>query len=575
MLRELHISNLAIIEKVDIEFGRGLNVFTGQTGAGKSLILGALELLLGLRGGGEDAAMFVRPGSSEARVSGVFEVARAATAEALGQILDQEIAPAEPILMTRRVLASGRSSVSVNGNAVTAAMLRQAGELLVDIHGQHDQQFLLKNANQLQILDAFADALELREQFAAVFSELRHSRQRLADLKASCQTRDDQLDLYRFQMEEIDAAAPEAGEYARTKSRYSVLKNLARLKEQSLAVLGGLAEGDEALLDNLGRLSAAVKDLVRLDESLGALAAQLEQGEDILRDAARELERYQDKLDVDEGQFEKIQQRLDELNAIIHKYARASAAGDDPLEAVLEYRRAIGEKAAALEADSQSLEGLEEEIAKLQRRLGQIGPELSRRRKDAARRLKTLVEAQFAELEMPEATFDVEIVTRKADDAGVDATGLDAVDFLVRTNPGQERLALRKIASGGELSRIVLGIKVILSRLDSVPTLIFDEVDSGLSGKALVAVAQRIAMVGESAQVLVVSHNAVMAAAAAHQILFEKHEADGRTVVTAHQLEHEERVAELARMIAGNQAGEITRRQARDMLEKMSQPGLF
>ncbi|MCE5276412.1 MAG: DNA repair protein RecN [Planctomycetaceae bacterium] len=588
MLCELHISNLAIIEKVDIEFGPGLNVFTGATGAGKSLILGALELLLGLRGGGEDAAMFVRPGSGEARVSGVFEVARPAMAAALGRLLDQEIAPSEPIVMTRRVLASGRSSVSVNGNAVTAAMLRQAGELLVDIHGQHDQQFLLKNANQLQILDAFADALELREQFAAVFSQLRDNRQRLADLKASCQARDDQLDLYRFQMEEIDAAAPAPGEYARTKSRYSVLKNLARLKEQSLAVLGGLAEGDEAVLDNLGRLSAAVKDLVRLDESLGELAVQFEQGEDILRDAARTLERYQDKLDVDEGQFEKTQQRLDELNAIIHKYAR-SAAGDDPLAAVLEYRRVIGEKAAALEADSQSLGGLEEEIAKLQRRLGQVGPELSRRRKDAGKRLKTLVEAQFAELEMPEATFDVEIVSRKADEPGVDGTGLDAVDFLVRTNPGQERLALRKIASGGELSRIMLALKTILADKDQITVLVFDEIDANIGDRLGATIGRKMRALAKGSggskktpanshahQIICITHLSQIAACADHHLQISKDVVDGadgrQTSASVRVLEGEARVRELAEMMAGKNPTPATLTHAKQLLAANQRP---
>ncbi|MCY2928962.1 MAG: DNA repair protein RecN [Planctomycetota bacterium] len=585
MLRELSISNLAIIEKADIELARGLNVFTGQTGAGKSLILGALELLLGLRGGGEDAAMFVRPGAAEARVSGVFEVASESTAARLAAVLDQPIKAGEPILVTRRVLASGRSSVAVNGSPVTAAMLKQAGEQLVDIHGQHDQQFLLKPSNQLAILDAFADALALRGQFAEIFHELSAARQRLAELRQSQEQRAEQLELYRFQIDEIDSAKLVAGEYEEARNRHSVLKNATKLKAQSAQVLEGLSEGDETVLERLGTMVKSLQELVRLDASLTDLAGQVEGGRGILQDVATALGRYQDRLDVDPGELQKVEERLDVLNRLIHKYARTAGAAEDAVAAVLEHRRQIGIKAERLEQDAVALGSLDEEIAKLQAQLGTLGRKLTRRRQEGVKKLRPLVEAQFRELEMNEAAFDVQIVTRGAGEAGGDATGLDDVEFLVRTNPGQEMLPLRKIASGGEISRIMLALKTILADKDQITVLVFDEIDANIGdrlgatiGRKLRALAngggakgEKGGKAGENAcQIICITHLSQIAACADHHLQITKDvvgpEAGRQTLTRVRVLEGEDRVRELAEMMAGAKPSETVIAHARDLL---------
>ncbi|MCY2924701.1 MAG: DNA repair protein RecN [Planctomycetota bacterium] len=583
MLRELSISNLAIIEKADIELARGLNVFTGQTGAGKSLILGALELLLGLRGGGEDAAMFVRPGAAEARVSGVFEVASETTAARLATVLDQPVKAGEPILVTRRVLASGRSSVAVNGSPVTAAMLKQAGEPLVDIHGQHDQQFLLKPSNQLAILDAFADALPLRTQFADVFHELSAARQRLGQLRQSQEQRAEQLELYRFQIDEIDSAKLVEGEYEEARNRHSVLKNATKLKAQSAQVLEGLSEGDETVLERLGTMVKSLQELVRLDASLVDLVEQVEGGRGILQDVAAALNTYQDRLDVDPGELQQVEERLDVLNRLIHKYARSVGAGEDAVAAVLEHRRQIGIKAERLEQDAVALDGLDEEIAKRQAQLETIGRKLTRRRQEGAKKLRPLVEAQFRELEMNEAAFEVQIVTRDAGEAGGDATGLDEVEFLVRTNPGQEMLPLRKIASGGELSRIMLALKTILADKDQITVLVFDEIDANIGdrlgatiGRKLRALAHggksgKSGKAGENAcQIICITHLSQIAACADHHLQITKDvvgpEAGRQTLTRVRVLEGEDRVRELAEMMAGAKPSETVIAHARDLL---------
>jgi DNA repair protein RecN (Recombination protein N) len=580
MLRELHISNLAIIEQIDIEFSPGLNVFTGQTGAGKSLILGALELLLGLRSGGEDAATFVRPGAAEARVSGVFELTCPALMQRLGEILDQPLKAGEGVLLTRRVSASGRSSVSVNGSPVTAAMLREAGSLLVDIHGQHDQQFLLKPANQLAILDSFAGATPLRQEFAAAFSALRAAQQRLAELTASEARRLELQDLYRFQLDEIDKAAPVAGEYQQARQRYTVLKNASALKSQSAQVLGALSEDDGSVLERLGGLVARIRELQRMDPSLEELAQGLAAAEAMLQDAGRTLGRYQDRLDVDGDELAQVQQRLDVLNHLIHKYARTAAPDADGLAAVLEHRRQVAAKLAELQDDSLAAGKLQGQIDQSAATVAALGTKLTRARTAAAGKLKALVETQFRELEMAEATFDVQVCTRGAEAA--DASGLDEVDFLIRTNPGQEQLPLRKIASGGEISRIMLALKTILADKDQVSVLVFDEIDANIGdrlgatiGRKMRALAggQRAGRKGPQAgshQIICITHLSQIAACAQRHLRISKEVVGAgkqrRTVAAVAVLEGQQRIAELAEMMAGKTPTAATIAHARELL---------
>jgi DNA repair protein RecN (Recombination protein N) len=611
MLRELHISNLAIIENIDIELAAGLNVFTGQTGAGKSLILGALELLLGLRDGGQDAATLVRPGCSEARVSGVFEVAGADLAERLGQVLDQPIAAGEGILITRRVSSAGRSSVSVNGLPATAGMLRQAGQLLVDIHGQHDQQFLLKPANQTAILDSFADATDTRRQFAGTLGELRDCQRRLAELRLSEGKRLDALELYRFQIEEIDSAGLRVGEYERVRDRYNVLRNAAHLQDLSAQMLGGLRDGDDTVIERLGALQRCGQELVRMDAGLTNLSVQLEQAGELLGDAARGLDRYQDSLEVDPSELAAVEERLDVLNKMIHKYAKAAEPGGDAVAAVLEYRRQTGLKVEQLDADAQTLGELDRQIVQYQKTLAATGQRLSALRRKAAARLKPLVEVEFRDLEMHEATFEVSLATRAADDPAIDSTGLDEMEFLVRTNPGQEVLPLRKIASGGEISRIMLALKTILADKDQVSVLVFDEIDANIGDRLGATIGRKMRALAHgqrpggqrpggarqgktvlqaqsespsavdpqscACQIICITHLSQIAACADHHIQIRKEvvEADGarQTLASVRVLTGEHRVQELAEMMAGARATDATIAHVRNLLAPAAPTG--
>jgi DNA repair protein RecN (Recombination protein N) len=578
MLQELHISNLAIIEQADIELRPGLNVFTGQTGAGKSLLMTALELLLGLRSGGEDTAMMVRPGASEARVSGLFELNDASLLRELCEIFDQEMPACEPLLITRRVSASGRSSASVNGAPVTADMLRRAGRLLINIHGQGDQQVLLKPSRQVEILDDFAGAADLRGQFAAALRELRDREQQRRHLSESEDKRRDMLDLYRFQLEEINAVDPQPGEYDALRSRCKKLRNIADIKSQAADVLDGLSEGDDSLAERLATLRKALADVCRMDEDAENIAAQLATADDILADAARELWAYQDRLDVDGGELRQAEARLDDLNRILHKYARSPELGTDPVEAVLAYRDRIAGQLAQLESDGQTLEALDRQIAESRQTLTDVGQKLSRRRKKAAAKLQAAVEAELHDLEMADAEFRVDLHTRDAADPAVGTSGLDDVEFLVRTNPGQDLLPLRKIASGGETSRIMLALKTILADADSVPTLIFDEIDSNIGDRLGATIGRKMqalghaGMQGPQRQILCVTHLSQIAASGDHHLKIAKHvEGEGedrRTLTTVDVLTGQARVDELADMMAGQNATRATATHARNLLKR-------
>lgn len=580
MLRELHISNLAIIEQADIELQPGLNVFTGQTGAGKSLLMTALELLLGLRSGGEDTAMMVRPRADEARVSGLFELDDGDLLKHLGEIFDQEMSPGEPVLITRRVSASGRSSARVNGAPATAAMLQQAGRLLINIHGQGDQQVLLKPLRQVEILDDFAGATALRSHFSAALRELRDREQQRRRLSESEDKRRDMIDLYRFQIDEINVVDPQPGEYDDLRSRCKKLRNIADIKSQAADVLAGLSEGDDPLTERLAAIRKALADVCRMDADAENIAKQLATADDILADVSRELWAYQDRLDVDGGELIQAESRLDDLNRILHKYARSVEPGRDPVEAVLAYRDRIAGQLAELESDGQTLEALDQQIAESRQTLADVGQKLSRRRKKAAAKLQAAVEAELHDLEMADAEFRVDLHTRDVADSAVGATGLDDVEFLVRTNPGQDLLPLRKIASGGETSRIMLALKTILADADSVPTLIFDEIDSNIGdrlgatiGRKMQALAHAGAQ-GPQRQILCVTHLSQIAASGDHHLKIAKHveghREDRRTVTTVEVLDKAARVEELADMMAGQNATRATATHARNLLKKQA-----
>ncbi len=630
MLRELHIANLAVIEDMTIAFTQGLNCFTGQTGAGKSLILGALEVLLGLRTG--PLAEMIRPGAAEARVSGVFELHDDWLIGQIAQAADLSVddAAGGELLITRKVFASGRSSASINGQPATAPMLRNVAELLVDVHGQHDHQYLLKPSNQLLILDAFGQTMAPRQRYGESYATLRQLRQTHHDLTVSRSLRRQQLELYEFQAHEIDAADVAAGEFETLRSRHTLLTNVQRIKRDAGAAHGALYEAEGAVVERLHAITHVLTELAELDAGLKDLAEQVRSSTLMLQEASYELSRHVERLDLDPGELAEIESRLNTLNRMAAKYAQGAVPGDDPLAVVLAYRQEIGRLIEELRGQDQDLGRLEKEMRKLETTLAEVGGELTAKRKEAAGRLRPRVEAQLKELGMTEAAFEVSFDEHEADAAGgtggngnadntddhtdasaltgplagIGPSGADRIEMMVRTNPGQPARPLRRIASGGEMSRIMLALKSILAQSDRVSVLVFDEIDANIGGRMGTVIGQKLrqlarggvidepevvktatkARKGKSPskraeagpsqelrhQVLCITHLPQIAAFAdrhfriAKEVVGKGADKETRTTVTV--LADAARVDELAEMLAGKNVTATTRQQVGELL---------
>jgi DNA repair protein RecN (Recombination protein N) len=553
MLRELHISNLAVISDARIELHPGLNCFTGATGAGKSLVIGALEVLLGLR----SPAEMLRAGVDEGRVSGVFEIAGKEQIEAIERATDVAVsADAGQILLTRRLYASGRSSISLNGSPITLSMLKVVAESLVDIHGQHDQQYLLKPSNQLDVLDQFGDLWGMRRKYHEVYLKLQEARQRLADLTAGRTLRQQQLELYRFQAKEIDGAELDAAEYAELGARSGVLRNLEKLKKEASATHSALYEVDGAVLERLKMMSAVLGELSMLDSNLKNVATGMRDATINLEEVAYDLSRYLDRLDLDPAESAEVEDRLNTINRVVNKYGKT-------VEDTVAYREEIAAKIAEMEKASDDLSSLENVIAPLTKELEKLGGELSAKRAATAKKLTPLVEKQLAELGMEKAKFTVTV--GKAAEA--QPSGLDVTEFVVQTNPGLTPQPLRKIASGGEMSRIMLAIKGILALSDRISVLVFDEIDANVGGRLGSIIGNKLRALASHHQVLCITHLPQIACYGDRHLTVRKDVKEGKTSTSVRVMDGAERLQEIAEMIGGQRITDVTRAQAGELLE--------
>jgi DNA repair protein RecN (Recombination protein N) len=554
MLRELHISNLAVITDARIELSGGLNCFTGATGAGKSLVIGALEVLLGLRNPGE----MLRPGAQEGRVSGVFDVTDPLILRRIETMSDVPVAQDGELLITRRLYASGRTSVSLNGNPITLGMLKQVAENLVDVHGQHDHQFLLKPSNQLEVLDQFGGLHSLRQEYHAVYEKHRQATSRLEELTASRTLRQQQLELYRFQADEIDAAELDPGEYEELGARSAVLNNLEKLKKEAGAVHGALYEADGAVLERLKMMVGVLGELSLLDAQLKDITQIMRDAAIGLEEVAFDLTRYLDKLDLDPTELADVEERLNTLNRMLNKYGQT-------VEAILAYRGEIGQKIKDLEQATDDLGSLQRQLEPLAKQMKTLAKDLSAARQASAKKLCPLVMKELAELGMEKAIFTVAFHHAEGAD-GFTAGGIDQIEFTVQTNPGQLALPLRRIASGGELSRIMLALKGILAQSDRTSVLVFDEIDANVGGRLGSVIGRKLRGLAQHHQVLCITHLPQIACYADHHLTVRKAVQGNQTATSVRIMQGEERIEELAEMIGGSRTTDVTRAQARELL---------
>jgi DNA repair protein RecN (Recombination protein N) len=468
------------------------------------------------------------------------------------------------LLLTRRLYASGRSSVSLNGSPITLGMLKQVGESLVDVHGQHDHQYLLKPSNQLDVLDKFGDLWPLRKRYHDAYEQVTETRRRIDELSANRTLREQQLELYRFQAEEIDGAQLDPAEYRELEARSSVLANLEKLKKDVGSTHAALYEADGSVLERLKMMGAILSEMSGLDANLKDTADNLRDATIQLEEVAFDLSRYLDKLDLDPGELTEVTDRLNTINRILNKYG-------DPLETTLAYRTEIGQKIQELERATDDYSSLHSRLQPLLGELKQLGEELTAKRQAVAKKLGPLIERQLAELGMEKAKFTVALSPATGTIAGesLSATpsGFDQIEFIAQTNPGQLAQPLRKIASGGELSRIMLALKGILAENDRMSVLVFDEIDANVGGRLGSVIGNKLRHLASHHQVLCITHLPQIASYADRHLTVRKQVVEDTTATTVRVMSGPERLEELAEMIGGQRITATTRAQSQELLD--------
>ena len=577
MLVELAIRNFAIIEAVQIPFGPGLNVLSGETGAGKSILIDALGAVLGDR----VSTDMVRTGAASASIDATFDLNCMPHRDALSRVLEElEVDESDGLLiLSREIHAGGRSSARLNGRPTTVSILAQIGSLLVDIHGQSEHLSLLKPAAQLQLLDRFAQTVPLREELGRKLADLRATQTALEQSRSGARERMQRVDLLRYQIEEITRAGLQQGEEEELAAERARLANADRLAQDAVAAYAALAGSDDldlggAAIPSLRQSASLLESIASIDPTIKGVAERATELLYLVEDLATDVRSYRDSIDADPARLASVEERLAEIRQLQRKYG-ASVAD------ILEHARAAEEELERLtgsEVDTETLAAREDALS---REVGKLAAVLSEKRSAVADSLAADVERSIARLNMGAAEFAVSL--DRAEDARgvpirgrngdekrflVDASGIDRVTFLIAPNPGEALKPLSKIASGGETARLMLALKSILSEADQTPALVFDEIDVGVGGRSGQVVGETLWSLTKNHQVIVITHLPQIAAFGDVHFQIAKIEREGRVVSTINPLDESTRQHELAAMLDGTPVTESSLQSAAEMLER-------
>ena len=551
MLLEISIKNFAIIEAISLNFEKGMTVLTGETGAGKSIIIDAMNMMLGARA----TTDVIRHGAPKAEIEGLFSVE---SSHALQMIFDEQgIELGDEIIIRREILQNGRSVSRVNGQMVNLSVLRSIGQYLVDIHGQHDQEELMRPQLHIQMLDGFGDAdfLELKQAYQTNFDAYRKMRKQLLEIKKNQEEHKARIEMLEFQMAEIESASLQPGEDLKLNQERDKLlnhKNIADTLTNAYTML------DNEEFSSLANVRSAMNDMESLedyDAEYREISSSLSESYYVLEDVTKRLEDIIEDLDFDGNRLMQIESRLDLIHSITRKYG-------GNVDDVLMYFAKITEEYNLLTGNNLSSDDMEAELKKLEVSLVDLATNLASARHNLAQQLETEIQQELKDLYMDKARFQVQFTKGK-----FTREGNESVEFYISTNPGEDFKPLVKVASGGELSRLMLAIKSAFSRKEGKTSIVFDEVDTGVSGRVAQAIAQKIHKIGQHGQVLAISHLPQVIAIADYQFFIEKISNDHSTVSTVRLLTVEERVEEVAKMLAGENVTEAALSQARELLQ--------
>ena len=572
MIEELYIRNLTLIDELRLEFSPGLNIFTGETGAGKSVILNAVGLALGERRVSEVAS----PGKGNAKVQiavslpTVHPVWRCLSETDFANASD----PQEGLLLSRQINENGRSRCHLNGQMVNLSLLQDVGNLLVDIHGQHEHQSLFRSETHMNLLDAFGKLEGLRLQVSKTYDEIHTLRVRLTNLSRKLREAAREKELLEFQLDELENAQLQEGEEEHLTDERNLLNNAETRFESAKLAYDGLYGGnpsDAPIIDNLKAINRTFAKLSQMDGNLVTLNARLESALYELEDISYQIRDYRDTVEFNSHRLAEVEERLDLIQRLKRKYGNSIAE-------IFDFQKHVSHSLKELNLGSERIEELDSQIQVAITNGQQLAVELSEKRKETAARLESLIETQLRTLGMDKAVFKIlvrqvespdgilQINGRKCD---LKSYGVDEIEFLIAPNVGTEPKSLAKIASGGEISRVMLAVKTALAHVDNIPSMIYDEIDVGIGGRTADIVGQKLEELARLRQVICITHLPQIARLADKHFRVEKHVTDNRTTISAKQLNPDERVEEIARM-HGGELTENTLARARELLKEQN-----
>ncbi len=553
MLKELKIKNLAIIENLTVRFERGLNILSGETGAGKSIIVDALGLALGDRA----QADLIKSGEKEATVQAYFEM------EDYKSFPDIGIDVSEGLVLRRTLSSGGKSRAYINDSMVTLQTLSEISKSLVDIHSQHEHQSLLTSEKQRMLLDSYGKLDPEKEKVASFFNEFQTLKTEHNELKEKVKERAHRLDLLKFQINEINTAALKQGERESLEDEKKILANMNKLIEWTETAYSLLHESEGSCTERLSKVTAQLREISSIDSSMEDTLKMLESAKPLLEDASINLREYRDRYDFEPGRLETVEDRLELIKRLEKKYG-------DGIEAILKYKDDAEEELKGLEFSDERLAALEEELVSKEKSLLEAAQTLSEKRKKTAKRIEELIENNLRELAIGKAEFRIDIRQETSDDGKykISSNGIDRIEFLFSANPGEPLKPLSKIISGGELSRVMLALKSILADVDNVPVLIFDEVDADIGGKTAESVGKKLDMISEKHQLLCITHLPQIASFGDFHLKIEKRNKNNKVYVEIKELYGKERQDEIARMLSGK-ITEISLKHAGELLERI------
>ncbi len=551
MLIRLEVKNFALIEDVSLEFSAGLNVLTGETGAGKSILLGAIKLLLGDRAFTDN----IRTGYKESFIQGIFLVKD--NAAVLSELKSLGIADSE-IIISREINHQGRNICRLNGIIVPLAVLKKIGQHIIDLHGQHEHQSLLDPGKHIEVLDVLCgeELFVLKEGLGASYRDLQKIKKQIIDLSLDEKERLHRLDLYDFQLREIDAACLKKGEEEALKRRLNFLNNAEKIIKLSFDAYNELTVSSSypCITDRTQGVVAFLSELSSLDDTLGEIQEQMVSAAEIMQDVARQLRSFGESIDLDTNEKADVEKRVEEINRLKVKYGNSIAE-------ILNYASKVELEKEGLEAREEKINDLKLAEKKLGQEAAELAQKISKIRSEKSKKIATEVKKHLEQLSLQDAVFEVNFTAKK-----LDKSGCDSVEFFFSANQGEPAKSLQKIVSGGEMSRVMLALKSVLAEQQWIPTLVFDELDSGIGGKTVQFVGEKMLNISVQHQVICITHWPQIAALADTHFQIKKETIGNRTVTSVQYIDNASIVTEIARMLDGGEKGSLV--QAKNILKR-------